>query len=67
MKISIDHEACTGHGRCYALAPDLIEDDEQGYGQVRGNGEVTDAALQSAQAASRACPEQAVHLEPAVP
>jgi ferredoxin len=64
MKLVIDHEACTGHGRCYALAPDLIEDDDDGYGQVRDNGEVTELMLPTGQAAVRACPEQAVHFEP---
>jgi ferredoxin len=64
MKISIDPVACTGHGRCYALAPDLFEDDEQGYGQVLGDGDVSPDAATAARAAISSCPEQAVHLDP---
>lgn len=63
MRIRIDRAACTGHGRCYALAPALIEDDEQGYGQVRDDGLVADSARPAAEAAVQACPESAVHLE----
>jgi ferredoxin len=32
MKIIIDRDRCTGHGRCYTLAPDLFEPDDDGYG-----------------------------------
>jgi len=33
-RIEIDAEACTGHGRCYELAPNAFDEDERGYGQV---------------------------------
>ncbi|TMR96272.1 ferredoxin [Nonomuraea basaltis] len=36
MKVRIDPERCQGHGRCYHL---FTEDDE-GYGQVIGDGVV---------------------------
>ena len=58
----IDHDACTGHGRCYDLAPDLFTDDERGYGQVIGDGSVTDEHGAQALAAVRACPEHAVSI-----
>ncbi len=35
MRVVIDHEACTGHGRCYTLAPDVFDSDDAGYGVVR--------------------------------
>ena len=28
FRIHLDDELCTGHGRCYAVAPDLLTDDE---------------------------------------
>ena len=28
MKIYIDPDECTGHGRCYRLAPDLLTYDD---------------------------------------
>ena len=30
MRLRIDAEMCTGHGRCYALAPEVFEPDEDG-------------------------------------
>ena len=36
MKIYIDPDECTGHGRCYRLAPDLLTYDDQGYVSIRG-------------------------------
>jgi ferredoxin len=63
MRVRIDHEACTGHGRCYDLAPELFTDDERGYGQVIGEGIVTDDTGAQALAAVRACPEHAVSID----
>ena len=63
MRVVIDHDSCTGHGRCYALAPGLFVDDEAGYGQVIGDGVVSDDQLAAARTAVQSCPEQAVHLE----
>ncbi|SHH06297.1 ferredoxin [Jatrophihabitans endophyticus] len=31
MKLRIDSTVCMAHGRCYALAPELVEVDDQGY------------------------------------
>ena len=31
MKLRIDAEACTGHGRCYVLAPEVFEPDDEGH------------------------------------
>ena len=63
VKVAIDHALCTGHGRCYALAPELVVDDDAGYGQVIGEGTLADEVVQSA--AMRiviACPERAVAI-----
>ena len=32
----IDSEVCSGHGRCYALAPQWFSADESGYGTPTG-------------------------------
>ena len=32
MKIHLDNEVCSGHGRCYTLAPDVFDADDEGYG-----------------------------------
>lgn len=63
MKLSIDSDLCVGHGRCYALHPELFSADDFGYGQVL-SGEVEGEALASARHAAAECPERAVGLEP---
>ena len=62
MKVQIDPEKCQGHGRCYDLAPDLFGDDEEGYGQVLGDGEVLPDREEDARLAVLNCPEHAIEL-----
>lgn len=61
MKLTIDAGKCQGHGRCYDLAPDLFEDDDEGYGLVRGDGVVPADQEDDARRAAANCPEGAVH------
>jgi ferredoxin len=63
MQLRIDTERCTGHGRCYSLAPDLFEPDDEGNGVVLGDGEVTPAQEDIARRAATNCPERAVILD----
>ena len=62
MKVILDADRCTGHGRCYALVPELFVDDEYGHGSVIGDGEITAEQLDRAQRAVAGCPEQAISL-----
>lgn len=62
MKLRIDTDACTGHGRCYALAPDLFDADEYGHGVVRRE-DVPDDMVDHAGVAVANCPERAISLE----
>jgi ferredoxin len=62
VKVSVDKELCVGHGRCYDVAPELFEDDEQGYAVVRGDGTVPQGQAEAARLAVRLCPERAVTL-----
>ena len=62
MKLCIDPERCTGHGRCYDLAPELFADDEDGHGLVLVD-EPDASQLAAARLAVNSCPEQAVILE----
>jgi ferredoxin len=62
MKVHINPELCQGHGRCYDLAPGLFGDDEEGYGQVLGDGIVSPEAAEAANLAVLNCPEQAIEL-----
>lgn len=59
MRIEIDHERCTGHGRCYSLAPELFGCDDEGYGQVL-LADVPEHLVDQARTAEKACPERAV-------
>ncbi|MGD9793540.1 MAG: ferredoxin [Acidimicrobiia bacterium] len=63
MKLVIDPDKCTGHGRCYVLEPTLFEDDEFGHGMVRGDGNIVEAQKSAALRAIAACPEAAISLE----
>jgi ferredoxin len=62
MRLRIDTERCTGHGRCYDLAPELFTDDDDGYGQVLVE-EPDESQLAAARLAVNSCPERAVILE----
>lgn len=58
----IDADRCVGHGRCYALAPDLVEPDDFGHGLVVE--QPSEADLDVVEDAVQACPERAVTFEP---
>jgi ferredoxin len=71
VKVQIDPALCQGHGRCYDLAPGLFGEDDEGYGQVLGNGTVPpdnpDNTVppdkeHGARLAALNCPEHAVQL-----
>jgi ferredoxin len=60
VKVSIDPARCRGHGRCYDLAPELFGEDDEGYGQVIGDGVVPPGQEHAARLAVANCPERAV-------
>jgi ferredoxin len=61
--LSVDESRCTGHGRCYTVAPKLLSDDEEGFVTLRGSSmEVPDDRLADAEEAVAACPERAITL-----
>ena len=61
MKVRLDEGACVGHGRCYALAPDVFEADDQGHAVLRFVDEPVPDELQDvARQAIRNCPEHAL-------
>jgi ferredoxin len=62
-KLSVDESRCTGHGRCYTVAPTLLSDDDEGFVTLRGSSmEITDDQLDDAEEAVAACPERAITL-----
>lgn len=62
MKLRIDGAVCTGHGRCYSLAPDFFDCDEYGHGVVT-TAEVDEDGKSEAMLAVQNCPERAITLE----
>jgi ferredoxin len=59
--IVVDADRCTGHGRCYTLAPDVFDADEAGHSIVLvedASGELESQAVTAVQN----CPESAITL-----
>ena len=63
MRIVFDREKCQGHGRCYALAADLFDADDEGYAVVLAPGDLTEEQVTAAQLAADNCPEYAISVE----
>jgi ferredoxin len=63
VKVRIDLDKCTGHGRCYMLSPGVFETDDRGYGVVIATEELTPEQLVEAKRAADNCPEQAIVVE----
>ena len=60
-RIAVDADRCTGHGRCYTLAPDVFDADEVGHSVVLV-GEVSGELEAQAVIAEKNCPEGAISL-----
>ncbi len=63
MRIRYDRDACQGHNRCYLLAPELFDVDDDGYAVLRVEGEVPEELRGKAQLAVDNCPEYAIGLD----
>jgi ferredoxin len=61
MFVRIDPDRCTGHGRCYSVAPELFDCDDEGRGVVT-HPDVAPDLERLAQRAVDSCPERAVSL-----
>ena len=60
-RVSVDPDLCTGHGRCYTLAPDVFDADEVGHCVVLVD-EVSGELEEHAAIGEQNCPERAVTL-----
>jgi ferredoxin len=61
MKLSVDASKCQGHGRCYALAPDLFDLDENGNASVCSE-DIPEDRRADAELAAENCPENAIKI-----
>lgn len=62
MQVRIDFDTCTGHGRCYTLAPSVFGCDDSGFGMVTDEGDLDPALVREAELAVANCPEGAIVL-----
>lgn len=64
QRIGIDTKRCSGHGRCYTLAPHIFDMDDEGFAVLREEAVPGDShLLADAQTAVDACPERAISME----
>lgn len=61
MRIVLDEERCTGHGRCYSLTEGLFDSDERGHCVVLQE-QVPPGLEGQARTAVDNCPESALAL-----
>jgi ferredoxin len=58
----VDADRCEGHGRCYALAPELFAADDIGNSSEVGHGAVPPELEREARLAAANCPELAITI-----
>ena len=64
MKVRLDEDACVGHGRCYAIAPEVFDADDQGHCVLRfADDPIPVASIDVARQAVINCPEHALAAE----
>ena len=59
VRITLNEDRCTGHGRCYSLAPELSDADDMGHCVVL-HAEVPAGLEEKAALAINSCPEDAL-------
>ncbi len=63
MRITVDDAACVGHGRCYALAPDVFASDDFGHCTVLVPEIEAGSPLElGARQGAENCPERAITI-----
>jgi ferredoxin len=62
MRVVVDTDMCTGHGRCYTLAPEVFEADDNGHSSVI-SVEIPESLRDKALIGRDNCPERAISIE----
>ncbi|GAA1871948.1 hypothetical protein GCM10009836_61040 [Pseudonocardia ailaonensis] len=63
MKAQVDADRCSGHGRCFDVALEFYEPDDEGYNAFRGQTvDIPPGMEDAATAGSRHCPEAAIAI-----
>ncbi|WP_298221968.1 ferredoxin [Acidocella sp.] len=64
MKVKINKDLCSGHGRCWIVASEFYELDNNGYNAKAGQTvEVPTHLEQAARLGAEKCPERAITIE----
>ena len=58
----VDSEKCQGHNRCYSIAPELFDVDDEGTAFELHDGLVPEALEEKARLAVANCPEFAISI-----
>jgi ferredoxin len=61
MRIIVDHDLCTGHGRCAAVAPSVYSLDDAGFCAIV-EADVVPGEEDAARAGANNCPERAIAI-----
>lgn len=59
MPVTIDENKCQGHGRCYAMAPEVFDADDEGRGVVI-DSDPDETLAEQAELGIANCPEAAI-------
>jgi len=63
MKVRVDEELCSGHGRCHVNAEDVFRLDDNGCNADRGSTiDIPEGADKDALFGLRSCPESAISI-----
>ena len=63
IRVHVDLDKCQGHSRCYALAPEVFDVDDDGYATVLIEGDLPAELEAKAALAVANCPERAISVE----
>jgi ferredoxin len=62
MRVRIDRSLCSGHGRCFDLAPEVFDYDEEGFSVLKLET-ITPGLEPAARRGAGGCPERAIAVE----
>lgn len=63
MQVKVDSGVCAGHGRCWAVAPQVYSADDDGFAEPQDELiKVSDSDTEQASRGARSCPEGAIQI-----
>lgn len=63
MKLLIDRDRCEGHGQCLAVAPGVLDLDDDGIAVLKTSEPLADDLVAQASVAADVCPVAALDLD----